>query len=80
MRYLVKFRQPVLYQPDHPIAKREVVELPVHAGSPREAEIHTFRVCGGPIEIAEIVLCEETIGLPPAVEWVKEALAQSIQV
>ena len=40
----------VIYQPDHPTARRELVTLVVHADSAQGAVIHALRVVSGDVE------------------------------
>jgi hypothetical protein len=50
MKWLVRFPRTVVYQPTHPIARREVVSLVVHADSAQGAVIHALRVVDGDVE------------------------------
>jgi hypothetical protein len=53
--YLVRFDAPVIDQPEHPLARREVRELEVHAPSAEDAKMHAIRVTVGPGHITEVV-------------------------
>ena len=59
--FLVRFDQPVIDQPEHPLARREVQELEVHAPSAEDAKMHAIRVTVGPGHITEVV---EKVDLP----------------
>lgn len=50
MKWLVRFPRMVIYQPDHPTARRELVTLVVHADSAQGAVIHALRVVSGDVE------------------------------
>lgn len=49
MEYLARFPTPVVYQPDHPIARREVTELVVSAPTMHGAYVHAARVVQGDV-------------------------------
>lgn len=48
-KFLVCFPHPVIYQPQHLVARREVRELPVQAPSAADALIHAARVVEGDV-------------------------------
>ena len=58
-KYRVHFSVPVIYQPDHLTARRDVVDLDVWAETPAQALQHAIRVTQGegiadpPIEIPD---------------------------
>ena len=47
MRYLVRFERPVTYQPDHPVARRDLTELEVEAPDGQAAIRHAIRTTTG---------------------------------
>lgn len=58
-QYLVRFARPVVYQPDHPKARRAVCDLPVDAPDPTRAQIHALRVTTGDAEIISVDLLDK---------------------
>lgn len=46
-RFLVTFPQPVIYQADHPKARRVITELEVSAPDATTAQFHAIRVVSG---------------------------------
>lgn len=50
MKWLVRFPRTVIYQPDHPTARRELITLVVHAETAQGAIIHALRVVSGEVE------------------------------
>lgn len=50
MKWLVRFPRTVIYQPDHPKARRELISLVVHATTAQGAIIHALRVVSGDVE------------------------------
>jgi hypothetical protein len=61
------FAQPVIYQADHPKARREITELQVSAPDEAGAITHAIRVVQG--DVAGLTIAPFTdLPLPPAVE------------
>lgn len=46
-RFLVRFLRSVVYQPDHPKARRDITELIVSTDDPGLALIHAYRTVSG---------------------------------
>ena len=51
--FFVEFDRPVVYQPDHPKAKRTVTGLVVNAGTLTGAMQHALRTTRGEVEILQ---------------------------
>ena len=70
-RYRVVFTEPMIYQVDHPKARREVTELLVSSHSVRAAELHAIRTCTGPGDVLRVEEVEKVLS-PPVVEIVPD--------
>ena len=67
MRWLVTFTGPVVYQADHPKARREITSLVVSAATARSAEIHALRTVQGAADVASVEPTPRVLA-PPFVE------------
>ena len=67
MRWLVTFTGPVVYQADHPKARRTITTLEVSAETARSAEIHALRTVQGAADIASVKPVGKLMA-PPFVE------------
>lgn len=67
-RWLVRFPRTVIYQPEHPIARREVVTLVVSAPTAQGAVIHALRVVEGDVEGLTAEPFTGILGQPPLQE------------
>ena len=67
MRWLVTFTGPVVYQADHPKARRTVTSLEVSSDTARRAEMHAIRSVQGDAEIAAVRPVGRVLA-PPFVE------------
>lgn len=65
MRWLVQFPRTVIYQPDHPIARREVVQLVVNSPTAQGAIIHALRTVEGDVEGLTATPFTGMLGSPP---------------
>ena len=67
-RFAVRLETAVVYQPHHPIARREVTELVVLAPDARTAETHACRVTAGDFRVKETLEVDRSYatGEPPA--------------
>ncbi len=72
MKFLVRFLQPVVYQAEHPSARREITSLVVNAPNARGAELHAIRTCAGEIEGLTVEPFIGVFGHPPQVEIVPD--------
>jgi len=68
MTWKVSFPRVVIYQPDHPLVRREVIELIVHADTAQGAIIHALRVVSGDVEGLTAEPFLGTLGTPPLPE------------
>ena len=53
--WVVRFSRPVIYQPDHPIAQREIAVMLVNAPTAAAASMHAIRVTVGETEILSVL-------------------------
>lgn len=67
-KYLVRLAAPVIYQPDHPKARREITELVVSAADAEQAKIHLYRSTLGNVQIAEVLPYEPPPPTPLPIE------------
>ncbi len=64
--FVVRLAAPAWYQPDHPLARREVTELDVFAATKEGAEIHAYRVLTGEVKIVGTDLVQDKRSRRPA--------------
>jgi len=57
--WVVRFREPVKYQPDHLIARRSVDVMLVNAPTAAAAQVHAIRVTVGETEILSVLSPDE---------------------
>ena len=63
--FLVRFPQPVVYQPDHPQARRTITDLLVHAPDALGAQMHAVRVVQGDVSGMTVDVFWPTQTRPP---------------
>jgi hypothetical protein len=68
MRFRVIFTEPMVYQADHPVARRVVTELVVSSDTARRAEMHALRTVSGSGDVLRVEPVDGPFGHPPAVE------------
>lgn len=65
MRFRVTYTAPVVYQADHPKARRIITSLDVSSETRRQAEIHAIRTVQGGADILSIEEIGKVLPAPP---------------